>query len=254
MAKSPMYRRLALLLQTLTYTELLWEMAAKRRGERVRWRVVVLLEAVKAVCRLLLLRLTNSRPLVSPPLPERDIDPAALEESAREGTAADELTGSSLGGHITPGSDDSVTASGKWTMPRTGLSLPELPHPADISTYLLSKVLTADDVKPAKALLHRVSGVGELAEWMYILRPVAYALAMQRWSQAPQGSRADWRPWLLGVGIEYGARRLAKRDAAERFAGGLRGLTGLEREELRRRGWAMGWWVMRGAFYENVTK
>lgn len=52
----------------IQYTELLWEMAAKRKGEKVRWRVVVLLEVVKAVCRLLLLRLTNSRPLLSPPV------------------------------------------------------------------------------------------------------------------------------------------------------------------------------------------
>jgi len=34
----------------------------------------------------------------------------------------------------------------------------------------------------------------------------------------------------------------------------LRGLTGLEREELTKRGWGIGWWVMRGAFYENITK
>jgi peroxin-16 len=36
--------------------------------------------------------------------------------------------------------------------------------------------------------------------------------------------------------------------------GGLRGLTGLEREELTKRGWGLSWWVMRGAFYENITK
>lgn len=65
----------------IQYTELLWEMAAKRRGEKVRWRVVVLLEAIKALCRLFLLRLTNSRPLVSPPLPEREIDPRTLDEN-----------------------------------------------------------------------------------------------------------------------------------------------------------------------------
>ena len=46
----------------------------------------------------------------------------------------------------------------------------------------------------------------------------------------------------------------ARRDFRERVAGGLRGLTGLEREELRKRGWSMGWWLMRGAFYENITK
>lgn len=54
--------------------------------------------------------------------------------------------------------------------------------------------------------------------------------------------------------MEYGCRQLAKRDFRERVAGGLRGLTGLEREELRKRGWSMGWWLLRGAFYENITK
>ncbi|KAF2640949.1 peroxisomal membrane protein pex16 [Massarina eburnea CBS 473.64] len=236
--RSPMYKRVALVLQMIQYTELLWEMAAKRKGEKVRWRVIVLLEAVKALCRLLLLRLTNSRPLVSPPLPQREIDPSSLEESS-----------ASADGMDTPPSEQSAEAE-NWTMPRTGLSMPSLPESSDISSYLLSKVLTADDIKPPKSLLHRVSGKGELAEMLYILRPVIYALAMQHFS----GDRKSWRPWLIGLSIEYGARQLAKNDFRERLAGGLRGLTGLEKEELKKRGWGMGWWMMRGAFYENVTK
>ncbi|UPX18227.1 uncharacterized protein EKO05_0008534 [Ascochyta rabiei] len=236
--KSPTYKRIATVLQMLQFTELLWEMAAKRKGEKMRWRVVVLLEIIKAVCRLLLLRLTNSRPLLSPPLPQREIDPSSLEDSS-----------ASADGMDTPPSERSVEAE-NWTMPRTGLSMPSLPDSSDISSYLLSKVLTADDIKPPKALLHRVSGKGELAEALYILRPVAYALAMQHFS----GDRKSWRPWLIGVSIEYGARQLAKKDFQERLAGGLRGLTGLEREELKKRAWALGWWTMRGAFYENITK
>jgi peroxin-16 len=236
--RSPAYKRIALALQMVQYTELLWEMAAKRKGEKVRWRVVVFLEAIKALCRLLLLRLTNSRPLVSPPLPQREVDPASLEDSS-----------TSPNGMDTPPSEASAEAE-NWAMPRTGLSMPSLPDPSDISNYLLSKVLTADDIKPPKALLHRVSGKGELAEALYILRPVVYALAMQHYS----GDRKSWRPWLIGVSIEYGARQLAKRDFQARLAGGLRGLTGLEKEELRKRGWALGWWMMRGAFYENITK
>jgi len=236
--KSPTYKRIALLLQMIQYTELLWEMAAKRKGEKVRWRVVVLLEVVKAFCRLLLLRLTNSRPLLSPPLPQREVDPSSLEDSSAASNGMD-----------TPPNERSVEAE-NWTMPRTGLSMPSLPNSSDISSYLLSKVLTADDIKPPKALLHRVSGKGELAEVLYILRPVIYALAMQHYT----GDRKSWRPWLIGLSIEYGARQLAKNDFQERLAGGLRGLTGLEREELRKRGWGMGWWMMRGAFYENITK
>lgn len=235
--KSPMYKRLALIVQMIQYTELLWEMTARRKGEKVRWRVVVILEAIKALCRLLLLRLTNSRPLLSPPLPERDVDPRALEDSS---SATEEFDSS----------PSELSEDGNWTMPRTGLSLPSLPDSSDISSYLLSKVLTADDIKPPKALLRPVNGKGELAEILFILRPVIYALAMQHWS----GNKKTWRPWLIGFAMEYGARQLAKKDFQERVSGGLRGLTGLEREELRKRGWSMGWWLMRGAFYENVTK
>jgi peroxin-16 len=223
----------------IQYTELLWEMIARRRGEKVRWRVIVIIEIIKALCRLMLLRLTNSRPLVSPPIPEREEDPRASEADHEAGD---------WNGMETPTSEGSSDLS--WTMPRTGLSLPNLPDASDVSNYLISKVLTADDVKPPKALLHRVSGQGQFAEILYILRPVIYALAMQKWS----GNKRSWSPWLIGFGLEYGSRQLAKKDFKERVAGGLRGLTGLEREELRKRGWGMGWWLMRGAFYENITK
>ncbi|KAJ0423825.1 peroxisome membrane protein [Aspergillus carlsbadensis] len=238
-SQSPLYQKVALTLQTVQYTELLWEMIARRRGEKVRWRVIVFIEVMKAICRLFLLRLTNSRPLVSPPLPEREIDPRSLEEEDV----------SDWNGMQTPVSERSSTDL-SWTMPRTGLSLPSLPDANDVSNYLISKVLTADDIKPPKALLHRVTGQGQLAEVLHILRPVVYALALQRWS----GDKRSWRPWLIGFGMEYGCRQLSKADFRERVAGGLRGLTGLEREELKKRGWSMGWWLMRSAFYENITK
>ncbi|MCJ1257702.1 Peroxisomal membrane protein pex16 [Lignoscripta atroalba] len=242
--KSTVYKRVALLVQMIQYTELLWEMAAKRKGEKVRWRVVVVLEAIKAVCRLLLMRVTNSRPLVSPALPEREVDPRTVEEN---------LDKSQWDGMEMPdGSEGGLGSDGSsWVMPRTGLSLPTLPDSSEISDYLLKKVLTADDIKPPKQLLRRVvTAQGQLAEAMWVLRPVVYALAMQRW----QSDKKSWRPWLVGASMEIAARQLAKKDLTERVAGGLRGLTGLEREELKRRGWSMGWWAMRGAFYENVTK
>lgn len=222
----------------IQYTELLWEMVARRRGQKTRWRVVVFIEIAKAICRLVLLRLTNSRPLVSPPLPERAQDPRPAEDAGEDDWTRKSDT------------ESERSSDANWTMPRTGLSLPRLPDVNDVSSYLISKVLTADDIKPPKTLLHRVTGQGQLAEVLYILRPIVYALAMQKWS----GNKRSWRPWLIGFGMEYGCRQLAKSDFRERVAGGLRGLTGLERDELRKRGWAMGWWLMRGAFYENITK
>ncbi|EQL35512.1 hypothetical protein BDFG_02734 [Blastomyces dermatitidis ATCC 26199] len=241
-SRSSLYQRVALTLQMIQYTELLWEMIARRRGEKIRWRVIVFIEGVKALCRLILLRLTNSRPLVSPPLPEREVDPRSPEEEEESNNLWDDK--SSL--HSESGSASDLS----WTMPRTGLSLPTLPDVGDISNYLISRVLTADDIKPPKSLLHRVTGQGQLAEVLYIIRPLIYALALQKW----RNNKKSWTPWLIGFGMEYGCRQLAKKDFRERVAGGLRALTALEKEELRKRGWAMGWWVMRGAFYENITK
>ncbi|KAJ9194309.1 hypothetical protein DTO166G4_3410 [Paecilomyces variotii] len=238
-SQSPLYRKAALTLQMIQYTELLWEMIARRRGEKVRWHVVVFIETIKAICRLFLLRLTNSRPLVSPPLPERELDLMTANEEREDNEYNDVQSPASAG-----------SSDLSWTMPRTRLSLPSLPDVNDVSNFLISKVLTADDVKPAKSLLHRVNGQGQLAEVLYILRPVVYALALRKWGQ----DKRSWRPWLIGFGMEYGCRQLAKKDFRERIAGGLRGLTGLEREELKKRGWAMGWWMMRGAFYESFTK
>ncbi|PSK57871.1 Peroxisomal membrane protein PEX16 [Elsinoe australis] len=235
---SSAYRRIATTLQVIQYTELLCEMAAKRKSEKARWRAVTLIECLKAICRLLLLRLTNSRPLLSPPLPEREVDPSTLEEKENGR------------GLESPPSERSEEIQ-QWTMPRTGLSLPTLPSSGDISGYLLSKVLTADDVKPPKALLGRVNGLGEMSEIMYILRPVVYAFAMQYYASK---NKKSWQPWLLGVAIEYGARQLAKKDLQDRRAGGLRGLTALEKDELKKRGWGLGWWLMRGQFYEQFTR
>ncbi|KAG0645081.1 Peroxin-16 [Hyphodiscus hymeniophilus] len=224
--RSKFYRRIATLLSMIQYTELLWEMMAKRRGEKIRWRIVVILELVKAFCRLCLLRITNSRPLVTPPLPEREVIP---EEASQEEEELEEGW-----------TEQRIREPKEYKMKRTGLRLPTLPNPGDISNYLLSKVLTADDIKAPNTLLNQVNGSAQVAEWLHILQPVVYALAMAR-----SRDKKNWQPWLLALSIEYAARQLRKD--------GLR-TTALEREQWGKRGWAMGWWAMRGAFYENVTK
>lgn len=248
--KSPMYKRLALMITMIQYTELLWEMTARRRGEKVRWNVVIVLEAIKAICRLCLLKLTNGRPLLTPPLPEREIDPATLttDNSPSSFSQCGSHSGYSSGSEYSSSPCPSPPPE-PWKMPRTGLSLPSLPTSANISQYLISKVLTAEDIKPPIQLLHRVKGTGYLAEVLHIIRPVLYAVAMRKWAH----DKKSWRPWFLGLGVEYVARTLAKMDLAENVPGGLKGLTALEREELKRRAVAIGWWAMRGAFYENVT-
>ena len=247
--KSKIYRRFAILLQMVVYTELLCEMTAKRRGgDKSRWKVVVLLEAIKAICRLLLLRITRSRPLVTPVLPEREPIPEdSTEDMLEESSSKSE---SELMDDVDPETAAAAEAllngsvkrphERDWKMPRTGMKLPSLPNPGDISSYLLGRVLTADDIKPATKLLNQLQGVGQAAEVLQILAPLIYATALAR-----SKNKKSWTPWLIGLSVEYAARQL--RDRSLRT-------TPLERDEWNKRGWAMAWWAMRGAFYENVTK
>ncbi|KAJ9602006.1 hypothetical protein H2200_013565 [Cladophialophora chaetospira] len=275
-SSSSLYTKIATVLKIAQYTELLWEMIARRRGgEKARWRVVVVLESFKAICRLLLMRLTNLRPTVTPPLPLRE-DFAPLEsEEPDEEFVENELYSDNFdvknvlgdAGVPTPPLSDSgkhapssMSITEPFSMPRTGFTLPTIPSPETVSAYLFNHVLTADDVKPAKQLLHRLTTMrGQAAEVMYTLRPLIYALLMQRIARTYgyEGNKwkRHWTPWLVGISIEYASRQLAKRDVAARIPGGARsGLSALEREELKKRGWNLAWWGMRGAFYENVTK
>ncbi|KAI9730571.1 MAG: Peroxisomal membrane protein pex16 [Cirrosporium novae-zelandiae] len=293
---SPLYKRVAIFLQTIQYTELLCEMAAKRRSEKTRWHVVVMLEGLKAICRIILLRVTKSRPLVTPALPERPFIPEEEpdqvlpdemypwkhqegEKDKKEKEKERKHHPSSLPSpppspHPSLSKSSSSSSShgpSTWHMPRTGLSLPELPSPNDITSYLLSRVLTADDIKPPMQLLHRLSSSqGQFAEILSILRPLIYAILLSRFSSLVKGMRSGssgkgrgsssssslemWIPWLVGIGLEIGSRRLAERDLREKVAGGWRGMTGLEREELGKRGWGIGWWALRGGFYQAITR
>lgn len=276
-SNSSLYSKIATLLKIAQYTELLWEMIAKRRGgEKQRWRVVVLIESFKAICRLILMRLTNSRPLVNPPLPLRE-DFAPTESEVEEEFSEEKLkiinemdtfdTQNAFGdaGVPTPPISESektlcINSIEPFNMPRTGLTLPNIPNPDTISSYLLAHIVTPDDVKPAKQLLHRLTSLqGQAAEVLYIIRPLIYALLLQRIARSYgyEGSKwkKNWTPWIVGLSLEYFSRQLSKRDVASQIPGGERiGLTGLEREELKKRGINLAWWGMRGAFYENITK
>jgi peroxin-16 len=205
--------------------------------------VIVLLEAIKAVCRLLLLRITRSRPLVTPALPERETipeDTAAAEEEELARSESELMDEVSMNGITDDPLDKKPAYERKWTMPRTGMSLPSLPDSSDISSYLLGRVLSADDIKPATKLLNQLRGRGQAAEVLHIIAPLIYAISLARTKD-----KRSWTPWLVGIAVEYAARQL--RDRSLRT-------TSLERDEWNRRGWAMTWWLMRGAFYENMTK
>ena len=282
------YTRASASLRTVQYTQLLCEMFAKRSGEKIRWRIVVFLELVKAICRILMSRMTGWRPVIASsigaesheritgeggedgPIENGDIAPPSAPKGEEEILA---------NGHIiTSGDSGYASDATEYKMPRTGLLLPtQLPvsnssplsSATSISTYLSSRALTSDELKPAPLLvlpLHTAKA--QLAELLSILRPVIYALALQRAATisssmtnlpgAASSPRRDWKhawtPWLLGIGLEILSRQLSAQSIHETRIGGAKSLSVVEREEAARRGWGMGWWALRGGFYENVSR
>ncbi len=240
---SPLYARCAALLRTIQYTQLLCEMFAKRAGEKVRWRVVVVLEVVKAVLRLCMGSASEGRPVVATGVGDERQERPVEDEAGSSGNVAWDGIGEG-------------PLDGEWKMPRTGMRLPQLPSSSgiggeSITDFLGKRVISADEIKSARRLVRKITSMqGQLAETMWILRPVVYALALQRC----QANKGDWRPWAVGLAMEVASRQLAKKDVEEGVVGGLRGLSGVEREELKGRGWSMAWWGMRGAFYEKITR
>ena len=125
---SKAYNRLARTLVIVGYFELLAEMVARRKlGRKKAWDVVAAIEALKVVLRLSLVQMTGSRMVIQPPIPEREVDPAALElERAKTmGNFAERLDNAVASGstHLDTGA---LPPKGFWKGSRTGLLRPTL--------------------------------------------------------------------------------------------------------------------------------
>lgn len=256
-SQSSLYKKLSVGVTTIQHLSFLLEIVARKKfGEKGRWRTIILIEAMKAFCRFVLLQETNSRPLVFPHVPEREMDPAILEESLDEAALSADLSASpqtsSATRSTTTNTASSVTESTETqtAAPAVPTQLKQFSNQDAVTDYLLKKVLYVEDLRSPKALLHTISGRGKLAEILFILRPLIYATMLSRTKD-----KRNWRPWLVGIAVDYAARELTKQDFDAKVPGGLRsGLTKLEREEMKRRSWSLSWWLLRGAFYENITK
>lgn len=245
-SRSNLYKKLSISVTTLQHVSFLLEILARKKfGEKGRWRTIVGIEAVKALCRIVLLQETKSRPLVYPHVPEREIDPAVLEESLDHAALSASLAASPRDSSPPP----PPTSQSPDTNMEGKPDLLQFTSQDAVTEYLLKKVLYVEDLRSPKSLLHTISGVGKFAEILYILRPLIYAYLLSR-----SKDKRNWRPWLIGIAIDYAARELSKKDFSSKVPGGLRALTRLEKEEMNRRAWSMGWWALRGAFYQNITK
>ncbi|KAK9364766.1 peroxisome membrane protein [Lipomyces kononenkoae] len=245
------YKSTAYTLVVIQKTQLLIEiMSRKYGGQRGQRTAIVGIESIKAACRLALFRISGSRTVLTPPIPEREIDPNLLDPDDPTEPFAN------------PNDDDLEY----WTMPRTGQKLPQLNADSDVTQFLMKKVLLPEDVVAAPKLAHPLTTVdGRIKEILYILRPLLYALLALLASRLRESGRfkgkqsrriINWMPWIIGFALEYickdGVIGSLSSEGGIRTA--LTKLTGLEKLELDKRSKSMWWWVLRGQFYESITK
>ncbi|KAF8960997.1 peroxisomal membrane protein PEX16 [Flammula alnicola] len=233
-----LYKWAARVLEIIRFTELVVEMALRRKvSEKIKWRSIILLEVIKASLRLLLLKITH-RPLVSPPIPERDFDPTTLPPLSN---ASSPTLAPSSPEPSRPPTPDHL---------RNNL-VPLQPHPllssaqSDTSAedYLLPKALTTSSVRPSLSLIRTLSGPRDwIAESIYILRPLVYASLLVADRKSPERSN---RALVVTLFMEFASRNLRRTPPAS---------AALERSEYARRDKDMLWYLLRGSIWETYTR
>lgn len=126
----------------------------------------------RAFLRLWLFKITY-RPLMSPPIPERDFDPTTLTPPSN--VSSPTLAPSSLGS--SPPMTPEHLRNNHTPLPPHSLLTTPPPALSDtsIDDFLLPKALTASAVKPSLSLVKKMSSLQEwVAEILYILRPLVY--------------------------------------------------------------------------------
>ncbi|KAI8820131.1 peroxisome membrane protein [Fimicolochytrium jonesii] len=226
------YKRVAYTLTIVQMCEVLMEMGARRvGGRRGRERVVVGVEIAKVICRTILLKLSRNRMTMHATVPERDYDPATVEppptspsehpatwkgtRTGKEHIRVDHITKSDKGGY-----DHAVQ-------------------------YLLSKALTEAAISPMDLLRPIVTARRKVSEWMFVLRPLVYVLALRRYGPS------SYKPYLLSLTMEVLSLTASLSPSTLGFR---RDLTILEREQYKRRYWLLLYYLLRNPFYEQWTK
>lgn len=145
----PGYKALSYTLATLSGTEVVLELLARRRGDRARWDAVLAIEGVKAALRLFMLNATNGRMVLSPSVPTRDYDANQPFQQAGSSLAAPSLN----------------DIFGNGDGPK---------DPAAVGKFLTNKALTdPSNLRPGD-LVGTLDTYRKWAEIAFILRPVIY--------------------------------------------------------------------------------
>jgi len=241
--RSSLYKWISRSLEVIKYVELVSEMALRRKTSAGNvWRGIVALESVKAALRLFLLRLTR-RPLLSPPIPERELEPS--QESSPTPTP----TPISL----PPQSSDTVPAhlrNNRIPHPFTPPdSAPTSPSPIPVDEYLQTKALTTTTIRSSTnptSLLRSLSTSRDwLAEVLYILRPLIYVMALARTKLNPASRVSSSVPLAISLALDLFSRALRRNPHPS---------AALERAEYARRDRDFLWYFLRGSIWESYTK
>lgn len=126
----------------------------------------------RAIFRFTLLRITR-KPLLSPPIPERDFDPTTLPPSSN--TSSPTLAPSSPSS--SPPATPDHLRNNHSPLPSHALlsGSSQVRSNASVEEYLLPKAMTTSSVKPSLSLVQSLSSPQDwLAESIYILRPLVY--------------------------------------------------------------------------------
>ena len=134
----------------------------------------ILTSRTRALLRLVLLRITR-RPLVSPPIPEREFDPENIP--AGSDTSSPTLAATSPPTSL-PSTPDHLKNNHIALPPHPLLTPPPPAHsPIPVEEYLLPKALTTSSVKAPTSLIKPLSSPKEwLSEVIYTIRPLVYGM------------------------------------------------------------------------------
>ncbi|KAF8898786.1 peroxisome membrane protein [Infundibulicybe gibba] len=232
--RSDPYRWTARALELIRYTELVIEIGLRRKvSDANRRRGIILLEVIKAVFRLLLLRITR-RPLLAHPLPERDLD--ATNPLPPSTSTSPTLAPSSP--RVSPPATPDHLKNNRIPLPPHSL-LSSASSEASVEDYLLSKSLTSTSVRPSLSLMKTLSSPQDwAAEVIHILRPLTYASLLFY-------SRHPGRPLVISILMQLLSRTLRRTPPTS---------GAIERAEYARRDGDIFWYLLRGSIWESYTR
>ncbi|KAG6336662.1 hypothetical protein ID866_2409 [Astraeus odoratus] len=227
--KDNIYKWVARALELIRFTQLLIEMGMRRKlSDKNRWRGIVFIEAVKI----------TRRPLVSPPIPERDLDPASLPPSSIHSSPTLAPTPPPSSPPATP---DHLKNNHVPLEPNSLMLTPPPPDRSDTSVedYLLPKALTTSSVRPSLQLIHPFTSIKDwIAEVVYIIRPLIYVTVLRT------NTHRD-RALVTAFTLDLLSRSLRRAPSSS---------PSVEHDEYAARDRDLAWYLLRGSVWDLYTR